>query len=79
MRWRENPRIRPSTSLRYAQGERKFLLTFLFPFVLSVARRAKLKYERGALSTNDLGNLEPRACTEKLTLRPDRDIESRKQ
>ena len=35
MRWSENPRIRPSTSLRYAQGERKFLLTLAFPFVLS--------------------------------------------
>ena len=41
MRWRENPRIRPSTSLRYAQGER-----FQYPFVLSVTRRVKSKHER---------------------------------
>jgi len=36
-----NSLVRPSTSLRYAQGERTFL-----PFVLSVARRAESKYER---------------------------------
>ena len=36
-----NSLVRPSISLRYAQGERTFL-----PFVLSVARRAESKYER---------------------------------
>ena len=33
--------LRPSTSLRYAQDER-----FPAPFVLSVTRRVKSKYER---------------------------------
>ena len=36
----------PSTSLRYAQGERNLLIFPLLPFVLSVALRAKSKHER---------------------------------
>jgi hypothetical protein len=39
--WRTHPHVRPSTSLRYAQDER-----FQGPFVLSVTRRVKSKYER---------------------------------
>jgi hypothetical protein len=49
--------IRPSTSLRYAQGERKFLRLFSSPFVLSVARRAESKHERCTPSTSQIGKL----------------------
>jgi hypothetical protein len=61
MIWRENLRIRPSTSPStssgYAQGERKLFLTLSFPFVLSVARRAESKHERRVPSTAQLGKL----------------------
>ena len=52
--------IRPSTSLRYAQGERKSLLSLSFSFVLSVARRAESKHEQRSPSTSQLGKLYQR-------------------
>ena len=39
-------RLRPSTPLRYAQGEREYLGFVFWPFVLNVAQRAKSKHER---------------------------------
>src|SRR5215475_7598271 len=42
----KNSLLGPSTSLRYAQGERNSLLRLVLPFMLSVAHRAKSKHER---------------------------------
>ena len=39
-------RLRPSTPLRYAQGEREYLGFVFWPFVLNVAQRAKSKHQR---------------------------------